>query len=106
MFVTLPRVSTLPIESHPFTIASVASSKNVDNKGEKELVFLIKARSGVTGRLRDVARESAGKNIDVIIDGPYGSPPDLSHFSTVMLFSGEHFTREWLLESNLLTGMA
>ncbi|KAF8512481.1 ferric reductase NAD binding domain-containing protein [Gautieria morchelliformis] len=85
MFVNLPSISTLPFESHPFTISTVAESK-----GEKELVFLIKARNGLTGRLRDVAREASGstKKINVILDGPYGSPPDLSPFSTVVLMAG------------------
>lgn len=92
MFLTLPKISTLPIESHPFTISSLPSTENVNNKGEKELVFLIKARNGLTGRLRDAAREmSSGRNVKVILDGPYGSPPDLSHFSTVMLFSGKYY---------------
>jgi ferric-chelate reductase len=86
MFLNLPKISAFPFESHPFTISTVAGSK-----GEKELVFLIKARQGFTGRLRDAARDASGsrKTVNVILDGPYGSPPDLSPFSTVVLMAGQ-----------------
>ena len=89
MFLFLPDISTLPFETHPFTISTVTSSfENGKNKGEKELVFLIKARGGLTGRLRDVAKDMSGKGVNVVLDGPYGSPPDLSPFSTVILVAG------------------
>jgi ferric-chelate reductase len=92
MFLTFPGISTLPFESHPFTISNVASSSEiVKNKGERELVFLIKARNGLTGRLRNVAKDNSGKIINVVLDGPYGSPPDLSPFSTVILIAGTCF---------------
>ncbi|KIJ53374.1 hypothetical protein M422DRAFT_202279 [Sphaerobolus stellatus SS14] len=87
MFITLPDISSLPIESHPFTISSV-DSKIGGNIGEKELVFIIRARDGFTARLRDVARDHSGKSVNVILDGPYGAPPNLASFETVILIAG------------------
>lgn len=93
MFVTVPEVSRLPFESHPFTISSVFEKGSC----ERELVFIIKARDGFTARLKDAAMEAGvdelgyglRKSVKVILDGPYGIPPDLSGYKTVVLFAGE-----------------
>lgn len=55
-YVVLPTVSDIPTEAHPFTIASIPSSLD-GTKGdeEKDVVFIIRGRSGFTGRLRDHA---------------------------------------------------
>ena len=89
MFVSLPDISHLPIESHPFTIASIDSTMG-QNLGERELVFIIRGRNGFTGRLRDVARDHSGRNVNVVLDGPYGCPPNLASFETVVLISGKY----------------
>jgi ferric-chelate reductase len=93
MFVTIPEISRLPFESHPFTISSVADPKN----DEREIVFIIRARDGFTGRLRDAARdagadratEGVGRKVNVILNGPYGTPPNLSGYETVIFFAGK-----------------
>ncbi|KAF8589882.1 hypothetical protein K439DRAFT_1404572 [Ramaria rubella] len=107
-FLSIPRISHIPFESHPFTIASiprqddVVSSSSVlgsstegtlresDCGDNNELVFLIKAREGFTKRLRDTVQRQDGGGLpsSVYVDGPYGSPPDLSAFESVILISG------------------
>ena len=102
---TMPGVSLLPFESHPFTIANVdvprsetaragavaegASEKGSaksEDAGGKELVFVIRARRGFTKRLMDVAQK--GGPVKVFVDGPYGVPPSLRGFDTVVFIAG------------------
>ncbi|EKM59392.1 uncharacterized protein PHACADRAFT_169942 [Phanerochaete carnosa HHB-10118-sp] len=88
-YVILPTVSALPTEAHPFTIASIPDS--LDTKGEskdRDVVFLIRAREGFTGRLRDLAANSGVCTVPAIVDGPYGCPPDLTQFTTSILIAG------------------
>jgi ferric-chelate reductase len=88
-YVILPSVSTLPTEAHPFTIASAPNS--VDGSGdpvEKDVVFIVRAREGFTARLLALAKKGAG-SVPAYMDGPYGLPPDLTSFSTVILVAGE-----------------
>lgn len=108
-FLAMPTVSRFPIESHPFTIASVDaryalddtkavrvtdSEKNGSDSGSdsdatlywNELVFLIHVREGYTRRLADSA--ARGEKVKVLVDGPYGFSPDLDADDTVMLVAG------------------
>lgn len=96
-YLILPTVSSLPFEAHPFTIASfdsslLADTKNTDTAlGEsarysKELVFLINVRGGFTKRLRRIAAENG--TVKVLVDGPYGSAPDLRGYDTLVLIAG------------------
>ncbi len=88
-YVILPTVSDLPTEAHPFTIASIPHSLNgEDNAAEKDVVFLIRGRSGFTGRLREHAMQNGQSSVPAYIDGPYGCPPDLTKYSTSILISG------------------
>lgn len=89
-YLILPTVSSLPTEAHPFTIASIPDlldgSAGTD---DKEVVFLIRGRSGFTGRLRGHAStKGAATSVPAFIDGPYGCPPDLRGFSTCILIVG------------------
>jgi ferric-chelate reductase len=90
-YLVLPGVSTLPTEAHPFTIASAPHSfDGTPGPAEKELVFVVRTRDGFTGRLRERARD--GKfEVQALVDGPYGTPPDLSGYSTVVLIAGQSF---------------
>ncbi|KAJ5128270.1 hypothetical protein N7526_006436, partial [Penicillium atrosanguineum] len=55
------------LTAHPFTICSVPQP------GRKNtLVFYVKARGGVTGRLMAIARKTPGAQVPVLMDGPYG----------------------------------
>ncbi|RDX49457.1 hypothetical protein OH76DRAFT_1350857 [Lentinus brumalis] len=105
-FLAMPSVSGMPLEMHPFTIASVDSHYqlagvktpaigDIEKKFSdaldvapywKELVFLINVREGFTKRLAGIAEN--GKKVKVLIDGPYGFSPNLDHDDTVVLIAG------------------
>jgi len=98
-YVILPTVSTLPTEAHPFTIASIP--EYVNDKKERDLVFLIRGRTGFTGRLREHAKVKGESRVAAFIDGPYGCPPNLRLYSTVILVaggSGISYTLPFLLD--------
>jgi ferric-chelate reductase len=87
-YVILPSVSTIPTEAHPFTIASApVSLDGSPNSKENNAVFIIRARGGFTSRLMALARKGPS-SVPAFMDGPYGMPPDLSGFSTVVLVAG------------------
>ncbi|KAI8973097.1 iron reductase [Trametes punicea] len=108
-FLVMPTVSRLIIESHPFTIASVDTRYTLGDRqtsrtpdGEKsdsdsssdpdataywnELVFLIQVREGFTRRLARIAEKE--EKVKVLVDGPYGFPPNLGGDDTVVLIAG------------------
>ncbi|KAI0774396.1 ferric reductase NAD binding domain-containing protein [Fomes fomentarius] len=88
-YVLLPTVSDLPTEAHPFTIASVPRALDgSDGHSEKEIVFLVRGRSGFTGRLREYAARNGTCRVPAFVDGPYGCPPDLKNYSTCILIAG------------------
>ena len=77
-------------ESHPFTIASIPHALDgTDGPAEKEVVFLIRGRSGFTNRLREHASNGVSGTVAAYIDGPYGVPPNLTVFDTCVLIAGE-----------------
>ncbi|CEJ55062.1 hypothetical protein PMG11_01339 [Penicillium brasilianum] len=55
------------LTAHPFTICSVPQRDR-----QNQLVFYVKARGGLTGRLLALARKNPNVQIPVLIDGPYG----------------------------------
>jgi ferric-chelate reductase len=57
--------------AHPFTICSLPQ-KNKKN----QLVFYVKRRGGLTGRLMSMAQKNPGVQVPVLLDGPYGGIPD------------------------------
>ena len=88
-YVLLPTVSDIPTEAHPFTIASIPTALDgTDGPSEKEVVFLVRGRSGFTGRLREYAARNGICRVPAFIDGPYGCPPDLTKFTTCVLLAG------------------
>ena len=89
-YVILPTISDLPTEAHPFTIASIAQPVGIaDDSQDKEVVFLVRAREGFTGRLREHVVNNGACTVPALVDGPYGCPPDLTRFSTSILVAGE-----------------
>ncbi|KAG2078953.1 iron reductase [Suillus decipiens] len=107
VYLTMPSVSTLPFEAHPFTIASLDSSlmstaRTEDQSGSgencetqvlgssapfwKELVFLVNVHGGFTKKLKKVA--AAKGEVKVFVDGPYGSSPDLASYDTSVFVAG------------------
>lgn len=100
----MPGVSLFPFESHPFTIANAdvrgahgrktsedseveALGGEVEGKG-KELVFLVNAKQGFTRRLWHMARRR--ESLMVFVDGPYGMPPRIEGYNTVVFIAGEY----------------
>jgi len=88
-YIVMPGVSVFPFEAHPFTIASIP--ENVDGsatEGERELVFFVHGETGFTKRLRKHVGKNGHGSVTCLIDGPYGCPPDLLTFDTVILVAG------------------
>ena len=87
VFLSFPTMS--PFQSHPFTIASIPTSN-------KELEFIVRAKAGFSRRiykravsLLPTAAEPANeKSFAVLIDGPYGCPPNLLQYDTLVLIAG------------------
>ncbi|KZV61117.1 hypothetical protein PENSPDRAFT_759620 [Peniophora sp. CONT] len=124
---TMPAVSKFPFESHPFTIAnadvpappaptmekmkiensmestsSSSSSTMTVSTGEssdKELIFIIKKQQGFTRHLDQIAKQ--GGKLKILFDGPYGHPPRLVHYDTVVFLaygSGVSFTNSLFVD--------
>ncbi|KXG53885.1 Riboflavin synthase-like beta-barrel [Penicillium griseofulvum] len=77
------------LTAHPFTISSTC--RNPDEIGKaSELVFYIKPRDGVTGRLRAMAAKNPGCTKNILIEGPYGgvSKPHMAQFDTILVIAG------------------
>ncbi|KIW09547.1 uncharacterized protein PV09_00420 [Verruconis gallopava] len=79
--------SVLPLQSHPFTMASLPQDGKIE--------FIIKAEKGGTRRLFRHAEKSArlpGANASqlktVALEGPYGRIRPLRQFDSVVLFAG------------------
>ena len=81
----------VPLQSHPFTIASIPS----DNK----MVFLAKSKAGATKRFFNCAEQCqslpatdrdlrSNKTFTAAIDGPYGRMRPLQQFDSVFLIAG------------------
>ncbi len=108
MFLAFPTIG--PIESHPFTMASVAeapqsvafSTENQVKKNEFELTWIVRVRDGFTKRLKEHILMKNQRQIElgtegsltmqlpIFMDGPYGAPPDISRFETCVFFGGEY----------------
>ncbi|KAJ5295138.1 hypothetical protein N7508_009959 [Penicillium antarcticum] len=98
------------LTAHPFTISSTCRTPNESGKSS-ELVFYIKPRGGVTGRLRAMAAKSPGCTKKILIEGPYGgvSEPHMAQFDTILVIaggSGGGFSLAMVDEALRLTGMA
>ncbi|KAJ3974707.1 ferric reductase NAD binding domain-containing protein [Lentinula raphanica] len=103
-YLITPGVSSLPFESHPFTIASYdsqmslkeisSSAASTDSSSNstsstsywKELVFLINVQEGFTKRLARIAARKG--SVKVIVDGPYGRSYNLDSHQTNVLIAG------------------
>ncbi|KAG8830617.1 hypothetical protein FRC17_004624 [Serendipita sp. 399] len=78
-----------PLESHPFTISSLPTTKGKER--ENELVFFVRPESGFTRTLANVAGTSPPeREFPVILDGPYGESAmnPLRAYDSVLLLAG------------------
>jgi predicted ferric reductase len=96
-YITLPKISGTPLEGHPFTISTIETKSSQ----RSELKFLIQDRrgKGFTRRLYDSDGTSTIGN--VLVDGPYSTPPRLVGYDAVLLIaggSGVTFTLPLLLD--------
>ena len=84
-YITVPRLG--PFEMHPFTIASAAGAPQTD--GRQRLSMLIKAHSGFSRRLQKAALKPDAEDTTyrAFLNGPWGLPPDLRHYETVVLIA-------------------
>ncbi|KAG8760253.1 hypothetical protein FRC14_003551, partial [Serendipita sp. 396] len=102
VFLILPTVSNIPFEAHPFTIANIPERDQRGNKSsETDLVFYIRAMDGFTRKLYEYAQAHNGGTVPALVDGPYGVPPPIHSFTTVILIaggSGVSFTVPLLLD--------
>jgi predicted ferric reductase len=88
IFLSIPRIA--PFQSHPFTIASSPSAET------KELVFVVRAHAGFSRKLLNRAisqlpttsKPAKERPLVVILDGPYGHPPNYLQYDTLILVAG------------------
>lgn len=88
VFLSFPTIS--PLQSHPFTIASTPLSDS------GKLSFVVRAHAGFSRRLYNRAnsvlpttsKPSKENLLTVIIDGPYGRPPNFQQYDTIVLIAG------------------
>ncbi|CAZ80535.1 unnamed protein product [Tuber melanosporum] len=75
--------SLVPLQSHPFTIATLPSDNSLE--------FVIRTQKGGTEKFSDhacVLPVNRDKSKTVIIDGPYGQVRPLEQFDSVFLLAG------------------
>ncbi|KAI7232191.1 hypothetical protein KC330_g6019 [Hortaea werneckii] len=93
VYLSIPRLR--PFEIHPFTIASVSEQRH--DAVSSTLTLIIKVHKGFSRSLHKVAigSETRERAYRAFLNGPWGTPPDLSHYETVALLatsSGASFT--------------
>jgi NAD(P)H-flavin reductase len=76
-----------PFEVHPFTVANIPTAD--DTSGERKLTLLIKAHGGFSRSLLKAAVRDAqtARRRRVFLLGPWGIPPDILHYETVVLIA-------------------
>jgi len=85
VYVSVPTLR--PFEVHPFTIAN--TSRADDSPGERKLQVLIKAHGGFSRSLQKAATKDSqnARTRRVFVLGPWGIPPDILHYETVILIA-------------------
>lgn len=83
VYINIP--SLRPFENHPFTIAN--APENPSEAGSKTLIILIQARLGFSRSVHNAAVKDDGHDHRrrAFLSGPWGTPPQLSHYETVVL---------------------
>ncbi|KAF9478931.1 hypothetical protein BDN70DRAFT_879320 [Pholiota conissans] len=99
-FLSFPEISLAgrvwPLESHPFTIASLPSSPSssspTSQENAHELVFVLRVHKGFTQRLAQAAVAPGSAPTlglqRVFVNGPYSAPPVLVGYQRVVLIAG------------------
>lgn len=83
VYISVPTLR--PFEVHPFTIANTSNAE--DSSGGRELTVLMKAHGGFSRSLHKAAKRDAqnARSRRVFLLGPWGIPPDILHYETVVL---------------------
>jgi len=107
IFLTIPKLTRLLPEAHPFTIATAEcklgdpesnstedesvekSTDNVDSKFETWSSSSMSAQVLRNVLADQTSMDAKNMNMKVFVDGPYGSPPDLRVFDTCVLLAGK-----------------
>lgn len=104
-YLTIPSVSSYPLEAHPFTMCGMPTE---DGKvtflmkvrdGKSSLVFIRGTSEQLTSSLsllgftKKLADQISGtdtpEKIATYVDGPYGTSTSMNSFSTVLLIAGK-----------------
>ena len=86
VYLSFPSISTFSFESHPFTISTIDDDDSSKSDGGSTLVFILRVQRGFTQKLHKEA--SSDVTYKVFLNGPYGSPPLLIGYQTVILIAG------------------
>ena len=98
VYLSFPSISTtFSFESHPFTISTIDDDSKSDGS---TLVFILRVQRGFTQKLHK--ESSADMTCKVFLNGPYGSPPLLIGYQTVILIAGSFLPSVTLLDSSFM----
>lgn len=77
-------------QSHPFSIANVPSCSVADEKGRRDMLFVMRTRDGMTKTLAHrIAQSPTGEaELWMTLEGPYGGCTDTEQFHNVLLIAG------------------
>jgi NAD(P)H-flavin reductase len=81
VYITIPHLRK--IESHPFTIANLAGNSGP----RREMALIIKPRHGFSLDLLRWGLKHSSKSLTVFLNGPYGNPPSLAGYDTVVMIA-------------------
>ncbi|GMK58642.1 hypothetical protein CspeluHIS016_0600840 [Cutaneotrichosporon spelunceum] len=81
-YLSIPSVSELPWEQHPFTFANIPTAAPVS-----PAVFVMRVHGGFTRQLRD-AMVSTIAQFPANIEGPYGEPINVTHYDSLLCIAG------------------
>lgn len=83
VYLSIPRIG--PFEAHPFT---VANHQDYDGEsGSRTINFLIKAQSGFSRRIHEVAQRNPKTTYKAFLSGPWGNPPNLLSYETIIFIA-------------------
>lgn len=85
IYISIPTLR--PFELHPFTIANIPNPEEAS--GERKMTLLIKAHHGFSRSLQKAATKDSQneRKRRVFLNGPWGIPPDVLHYETVVLIA-------------------
>ncbi|KAI5480555.1 hypothetical protein MNV49_000251, partial [Pseudohyphozyma bogoriensis] len=77
-------------QNHPFSIANVPGSSELDSLGRHEMMFVMRTRDGMTRMVEKRLKKSPNGALDlyVAVEGPYGGTIDTEQFQEVLLVAG------------------